>query len=313
MDFPVNRVEELSIALATAEDEFTRICADIKATAAARFTERGGCSACAGRGWVVVWDTMDSMSGCYAEYGPCPRSPEGAKPEDDWWQKNHGEHASTCTAESRIRSGFSPRNTKYDKNRGTLWSPAGEDRKLVDEFNVKLGDLRAALNDEAQKWELQPGVLAQVIKAPRAHRPPVPYDTYVTVLREDYKTLVRTPSGETHWIKAKQLRTVHSAPTPEMLTELGFVLELGVPFLGVFQCVSGSGKAIKVTSVLDGKDDWFPLSAVLSVRIDTEAPCYTAGLGAVTTLERLRNLSSGSGIMLRLDDWFAKKIGLVQS
>jgi len=312
MEFPVNRVEELRIAVATAEAELTRLCADIEAEAAARFTERGGCSACGGRGWVVVWDTMDSMSGCYAEYGPCPRSPEGAATEDDWWQKNHGEYAGTCTAQTRKRSGFSPRNSKYDRNRGTLWKPSGEDARRVDEFNVKLGDLRATLNDEIHKWDLRPGVLAQVIKAPRAHRPPVPYDTYVVVKRKDGKASVRTPTGETYWIRPKQLRIVHPAPTTEMLSELGFELDLGVPFLGVLQAVARSGKAIRITSVLDGQDDWIPLSAVMSVRIGTEAPLFTAGTGAATTLQRLRNLSSGTGIMLRLDDWFAKKIGLVQ-
>lgn len=33
---------------------------------------QGGCDRCGGRGWVVVWDTLDSLSGCYAEYGECP-------------------------------------------------------------------------------------------------------------------------------------------------------------------------------------------------------------------------------------------------
>lgn len=33
---------------------------------------KGGCDRCGGRGWIVVWDTLDSLSGCYAEYGSCP-------------------------------------------------------------------------------------------------------------------------------------------------------------------------------------------------------------------------------------------------
>lgn len=32
---------------------------------------KGGCERCGGRGWIVVWDTLDSLSGCYAEYGSC--------------------------------------------------------------------------------------------------------------------------------------------------------------------------------------------------------------------------------------------------
>jgi hypothetical protein len=36
------------------------------------FVRNGGCVRCQGRESVVVWDTMDSVSGCYAEFGPCP-------------------------------------------------------------------------------------------------------------------------------------------------------------------------------------------------------------------------------------------------
>lgn len=36
-----------------------------------KFKAMGGCELCYGRGWRVVWDTLDSLSGCYAEYGPC--------------------------------------------------------------------------------------------------------------------------------------------------------------------------------------------------------------------------------------------------
>jgi hypothetical protein len=36
-----------------------------------QFRAAGGCQSCQGRGWTVTWDTMDSMSGCYAEYGAC--------------------------------------------------------------------------------------------------------------------------------------------------------------------------------------------------------------------------------------------------
>lgn len=61
-----------------------------------RFQEAGGCDQCGGRGWTVKWDTMDSMSGCYAEYGPCP--------------------AKGCTLETRARSGLDASYfTKYDR------------------------------------------------------------------------------------------------------------------------------------------------------------------------------------------------------
>lgn len=62
------------------------------------FEEAGGCTSCRGRGWVVVWDTMDSMTGCYAEYGVCP-NPE-------------------CTEETRQASGLHPYYGKYDRLKG---------------------------------------------------------------------------------------------------------------------------------------------------------------------------------------------------
>jgi len=39
---------------------------------AEEFAAAKGCLRCRGRGWVVTWDTLDSLSGCYAEYGGCP-------------------------------------------------------------------------------------------------------------------------------------------------------------------------------------------------------------------------------------------------
>lgn len=62
------------------------------------FVAAGGCDRCGGRGWIVAWDTLDSLSGCYAEYGPCPAG-------------------DACTARSvGIDTSY---RTKYDKLRGT--------------------------------------------------------------------------------------------------------------------------------------------------------------------------------------------------
>jgi len=58
----------------------------------------GGCSRCGGRGWIVTWDTLDSLSGCYAEYGSCDNA--------------------ECTPETRKASGLNPGYyTMYDRNR----------------------------------------------------------------------------------------------------------------------------------------------------------------------------------------------------
>ena len=64
----------------------------------AHFEAAGGCRECRGRGWVVTWDTMDSMTGCYAEYGSCSKV--------------------ECTDETRAKSGLHPSYSKYDRIRG---------------------------------------------------------------------------------------------------------------------------------------------------------------------------------------------------
>ena len=75
----------------------------IKNRAEAKYEKNGGCSKCRGRGWVVAWDTMDSMTGCYAEYGPCDKE--------------------ACTPATRSKSGLMPVNTKYDGfNHGSTWT-----------------------------------------------------------------------------------------------------------------------------------------------------------------------------------------------
>lgn len=73
------------------------------------FAAKGGCDACDGRGWIVAWDTMDSMSGAYADIGVCPRSPE-AVVRGDGYATLHGatpEQLGTCTPVSRERTGQS--------------------------------------------------------------------------------------------------------------------------------------------------------------------------------------------------------------
>lgn len=79
------------------------------------FEKRGGCARCRGRGWVLTWDTMDSMTGCYAEYGPCDNE--------------------ECTADGRAKSGLLPANNKYDGfNRNSTWTLAMEMTEAEKEF-----------------------------------------------------------------------------------------------------------------------------------------------------------------------------------
>jgi len=92
------------------------------------FTVNNGCEQCHGRGWIVTWDTLDSMSGAYAEYGRC------TNPE--------------CNDVSRQKSGLDSSWTKYDRNRGVNdpcgpWNPAY--KTLVVPLDVMIRDLTASM------------------------------------------------------------------------------------------------------------------------------------------------------------------------
>lgn len=75
------------------------IADDIRSSMVKSFETSGGCYRCRGRGWVVIWDTLDYMDGSAADYGPCPNV--------------------DCTPETRTKSGLHPSyDRKYDYNRG---------------------------------------------------------------------------------------------------------------------------------------------------------------------------------------------------
>lgn len=79
---------------------YTQTSKELRERLGQAWRDRGGCTSCRGRGWVVVWDTMDMMDGSCAEYGGCPNA--------------------ACTPESRQASGLDPtiEPTKYDSRRG---------------------------------------------------------------------------------------------------------------------------------------------------------------------------------------------------
>lgn len=86
-----------------------------------------GCQRCKGRGWVVTWDTLDSLSGCYAEYGGCP--------------------AEGCTPETREASGLRPAPLLHDRWHFGVKVPDPMDSLTPDEareFSALQGRLKAA-------------------------------------------------------------------------------------------------------------------------------------------------------------------------
>jgi len=111
-------------------DLLAAVAADVTASLIAAFNAAGGCQRCRGRGWVVVWDTLDMMDGSCAEFGPCP------VPE--------------CTEETRAKSGIQAgHNSKYDYRRGVKnpLETSAAYRCVAEPIVKQLDELRSAINE----------------------------------------------------------------------------------------------------------------------------------------------------------------------
>lgn len=120
---------------------------DVKASLAKAFEAAGGCQTCWGRGWVVVWDTMDMMDGSCAEFGSC------TNPQ--------------CTEESRKKSGLHPRHSKYDYRRGVRDPLSTSDayRCVGGPIVKQLDELRSAINElEHQRRNIVKGDRVVVVR-----------------------------------------------------------------------------------------------------------------------------------------------------
>jgi hypothetical protein len=124
--FPVT-FNQLAFKAATEAGKFQKLANsikdDLKVAEAKRFHAAGGCSKCGGRGWIVVWDTSDSLSGCYAEYGPC--------------------NELGCTEETRAASGLDASTwSKYDNNRCVKLPTLEGHSELVAPLEARAQELR---------------------------------------------------------------------------------------------------------------------------------------------------------------------------
>lgn len=114
-------VGERQASLRDLQAQLVALTDKVKKIVHEQFVLNGGCDRCHGRGWIVVWDTLDCMDGSCADIGACP---------------NEG-----CTPETRARSGLDSTYSRYDSNRGVpnpvktspLWALVGRPfEELVD-------------------------------------------------------------------------------------------------------------------------------------------------------------------------------------
>lgn len=105
---------------------------------------RGGCEKCNGRGWIVTWDTMDSMTGCYAEYGKCPN-----------------EKCTTSTVGADLSY-----HDKYDdqKGPGNLLPKSQEYKTLIVPLDEQIAAINARIADLERKYTPDKGSYVKVLK-----------------------------------------------------------------------------------------------------------------------------------------------------
>jgi hypothetical protein len=112
-------IQALSDSAQTMTDEFQQIVLSNRIIRIDRWKQAGGCQKCRGRGKYVIWDTLDSMTGCYAEFESCKE----------------------CTVKSRLVGAAPDSAGKYDRVGGTTalveaaikrWETGGE-RQCQDE------------------------------------------------------------------------------------------------------------------------------------------------------------------------------------
>jgi len=220
----------------------------------AEYEDGGGCKKCGGRGWVVTWDTLDSMSGCYAEYGDCPNE--------------------KCTPDTRTTHGLDVTYySKYDRNRGVqqheLWRTDQERANLVKleraEHDAKNAWAMAAQAYEGAK-EVTKGKLVEITRKPRGYSSAtkgtlgVVFWTGTNQVGTD-KVGLRTKDGTKVFTTLKSCEVVETKPGSEWndLTP-----KETVPVIGIVKHKTTKAALIRPINV--DKEIWVPFSQCSSLK-----------------------------------------------
>lgn len=241
------------------------------------FTSNNGCDECAGRGWIVSWDTLDCVHGTYAQYASCPNE--------------------ECTRDTRQASGFKPVNTKYDKLQGTVYTPAytdGESDEICD-INLQITDIKRLLSEENARWSVCAGKIVEVkrvMRGKKAKRVPVGTTGIVqkvwTSSWGSQKAIVLDKDGQKWWPTIKSIDVID--PDPDM-SEWNSVLEKDRASNGIPIVATVKGRSSKAALLLTttGKEFWVPMS---------QAP-------------DLRDAAKGETVSTFIPIWVAKKSNII--
>ena len=276
----VNQTDQLKELLGRRTQELRALEDSVKEKAVQRFEDNNGCTSCRGRGWVVTWDTMDSMSGCYHEHTACS--------------------ADGCTQETREASGLEPKNNKYDGfHNGSHWKPQynSDELAIQEDLNGKINKLNFEIESETRRFMPSEGKVVKVVssgRGPKAKRIPT---GIIGLVKKSWtndwgahKLLIVDSHGQKWWPKADHVEVIDPEPdmTPWEKMEHEERQVSGYPVVATVKRRARSGKATFVRTTT-GVEMWVPMSQA----------------------SELREAKVGETLSIMLPMWLATQKGLV--
>jgi hypothetical protein len=242
----------------------------------AEYEDNGGCKKCGGRGWVVIWDTLDSMSGCYAEYGDCPNE--------------------ACTPATRVKTGLDVSYySKYDRNRGVPcqeWAKTDQERDTLTDLHrvsfIAQGTWAVAAQAYEGAKEVTKGKLVEVVRKPRGHNS-APKGSIGVVFWAGQNSVgtdkvgLRLKDGSNVFSTLKSCVVIETLPGSEWDDRSA---KKTMPVIGVVKHVSS--KAALIRPVNTDKEFWVPFSQC----------------------SELKSCKKKESVSFELPLWMAKKNGL---
>ena len=274
---PENNLESLRLLKEDCDEQLRNLETEVRDEAVERFTSSGGCESCRGRGWVVTWDTLDSMTGCYHESSQCK--------------------ADGCTTETRNASGLQPVNNKYDNFHSSRWTPTySEDHaRKKSTLENEIARLSSEIMHEEHRWTPSPGKIAKVVKSGRGRkdrRVPAGVEGLIKKLHTNdwgtTKAILVDRDGKQWWPTLNQIEVIDPEPDVSYWEEMDSKQRstAGFPLVATIKKKTARAILIRTTTA---KEFWVPFSIVPEMKKVAER--------------------STSSVMLPM--WFAEKNGLV--
>lgn len=246
-----SNIERLNILKNNLSKKLNNLNKSVIDEADKKFYENGGCKVCRGRGWIVIWDTMDSSTGCYHDWSGCS--------SDD------------CNRESRKLSGLSPKNNKYDKfHQGSTWSLSYTKDQKIEKANIDLeiNRLSREIEDEKDRIRPAPGKVVTVTSPGRGakHRR-VPVGT-VGIIKKMHtnnwgttKAIIVDKKGNQWWPSIKQIEVTDANPDISIWNKLDKEAREtnGLPVIVTIKKKTQRAALVKTTT---SKEIWIPYSQV---------------------------------------------------